>query len=130
MAAYGGLAGPAAAFAALTATAAFASLGIPGFSGFIAEFQIFTGSLDAQPAATAVAVLGILITAALFLRALQRVFLGPLRAPAGPVADLTAAETWSVAPLLLLALAVGIAPRFLLDVIEPASRTVVGLVAR
>ena len=45
MTAYGGLAGAAPRFAACTAVAAFASLGVPGFSGFVAEFQIFTGSL-------------------------------------------------------------------------------------
>ena len=135
MAAYGGLAGPAPRFAALTAVAAFASLGLPGLSGFVAEFQIFTGSLDAQPVATAVAVLGILLTAALFLLAIQRILLGPLRTPGGPGAttvfgDLRPSELAAVAPLLLLSLAIGVAPRFLLDVIEPASRTVVELVAR
>ena len=132
---YGGLAGPAPRFAALTAVAAFASLGLPGFSGFVAEFQIFTGSLDAQPVATSIAVLGIVVTAALFLLAIQRMLSGPLRIPTGPGAtrlfpDLRPHELAAVVPLLLLALVIGIAPRFLLDVIEPASRTVVELVAR
>ena len=135
MTAYGGLAGAAPRFAAFTAVAAFAALGLPGFSGFVAEFQIFTGSLGAQPVATAVAVLGILLTAALFLLAIQQILLGPLRTPGGPGAttvfrDLRPYEIASVAPLLLLALVIGVAPRFLLDVIEPASRTVVELVAR
>jgi len=84
MAAYSGLAGPAPAFAGVTAVAAFGSLGLPGLSGFIAEFQIFTGSLATAAVATAIAVTGILITAALFVRALQRVFLGPLPAAPGP----------------------------------------------
>jgi NADH-quinone oxidoreductase subunit M len=135
MAQYGGLAGPAPRFAALTAVAAFASLGLPGFSGFVAEFQVFTGSLAAQPVATSIAVFGILLTAALFLLAIQRMLLGPLRVPTGPGAtrlfpDLRPHELASVVPLLLLALVIGVAPRFLLDVIEPASRTVVELVAR
>ncbi|MBB1019688.1 NADH-quinone oxidoreductase subunit M, partial [Dietzia sp. DQ11-71] len=68
---YGGLAGPAPRYAALFAIGAFASLGLPGFSGFIAEFQIFAGSVAVAPV-TAVALVGIVITAALFLRALQR----------------------------------------------------------
>ena len=66
---------PAPRFATLFAVAAFASLGLPGFSGFIAEFQVFTGSIAAVPVA-ALALPGILVTAALFLRALQRVFTG------------------------------------------------------
>lgn len=132
--AYGGLAGPAPRFAAATAVAAFASLGIPGFSGFIAEFQIFTGSLASQATATAIALTGILITAALFLRAVRRMLLGALRLPpsaGGPgIPDLAAEETWSIVPLLALALVIGVLPRFLLDVVEPAGRSVAGLVAR
>lgn len=126
--AYGGLAASAPRFAGLTAIAAFASLGLPGFSGFIAEFQIFTGSLPGAPVATALAFLGILVTAALFLRAYQRLFLGP-PAKAG-VADLTAAETISIAPLMVLAVVIGLFPRFLLDLVEPAARTLGTLVSR
>jgi len=135
MSSYSGLAAKTPTFAAMTAVAAFASLGLPGFSGFIAEFQIFTGSLAEAAAATVIALTGVLLTAALFLSALQRMFLGPLRfpdAPGTPAAfpDLRRGETAAVLPLLALTLAVGVAPRFLLDVIEPASRAVVGLVAR
>lgn len=132
MGSYSGLAGPAPRFAALTAVGAFASLGLPGFSGFIAEFQIFTGSLGAQPVATALALLGILITAALFLLALQRVFLCAQRLPASVsgFADVRVTEYVSITPLLVLALVIGVLPRFLLDVIEPGSRAVVDLVAR
>ena len=135
MDAYSGLAGRTPVFAAVTAVAAFGSLGLPGLSGFIAEFQIFTGSLASAAAATAVAVLGILITAALFLRALQQVFLGPLRLPDAPgtpaaFGDLRPAEAVSIIPLLAASVVIGIAPRFLLDVIEPAARTLIALVAR
>ncbi len=135
MAAYSGLAGPAPAFAGVTAVAAFGSLGLPGLSGFIAEFQIFTGSLATAAVATAIAVTGILITATLFLRALQRIFTGPLRVPGGPgtpaaLRDLTPAETAGIVPLLVLAVIIGILPRFLLDLIEPAARTLTHLVGR
>ncbi|MFC8869769.1 NuoM family protein [Streptomyces sp. NPDC057148] len=134
MSSYSGLAAHAPRFAAVTAVAAFASLGIPGFSGFIAEFQIFTGSLASHAVATAIAVTGILITAALFLTALRRMFLGaprlPETIPTGGIRDLRRAEALSTVPLLAVALVIGVAPRWLLDVIEPASRTLTGLVAR
>ena len=129
MGAYGGLAAPAPRFATLFAIGAFASLGLPGFSGFIAEFQIFTGSIAAAPV-TAVAVLGILITAALFLRALQRMFTGPTRGRSDEFADLHPAELWSVASLLVLSVLVGVFPRPLLDVVEPASEVLIDLVGR
>ena len=133
--AHSGLARPAPAFAGLTALAAFASIGIPGFSGFVAEFQIFAGSLASQVAATAVAVLSIVVTVGLFLRALQRMLVGPLRlpdtVPAGTgFADLTVREAAAVVPLLVVSAVIGVAPRWLLDVIEPAARHLVGLVAR
>ncbi|WP_328418573.1 NADH-quinone oxidoreductase subunit M [Micromonospora sp. NBC_00389] len=126
---YGGLAATAPSFAALFAVGAFASLGLPAFTGFIAEFQIFTGSVAAAPA-TAVAILGILITAALFLRALQRVFTGDTRGHSVGFTDLHPAEVWSVGPLLLLSLLFGVLPRSLLDVIEPAAASAVDLVGR
>ena len=37
-------------------------------------------------------------------------------------------EAWAIAPLLVLSLAIGLSPRPLLDVIEPAARTVVAVV--
>jgi len=143
MGSYSGLAGPAPVFAGATGLAAFSSLGLPGFSGFIAEFQIFTGSLASATVATALAVLGILITAGLFLRALQRLLLGPLRIPDAPgaarrpsrqsdhrFADLRRSEAASILPLLALVVVIGVLPRFLLDIIEPASTTLINLVSR
>jgi NADH-quinone oxidoreductase subunit M len=120
------------AFAAAFGVAAFASLGLPGFSGFIAEFQIFTGALPAAPVATVIAVTGILITAALFLLALQRLLLGDLRTPDGPrpFTDLRPTETLAIVGLLALTTLIGILPRVLLDVVEPASAALVELVSR
>ncbi|AWK07699.1 oxidoreductase [Streptomyces spongiicola] len=135
MAAYSGIAARAPLFAALTGVAVFGSLGLPGFSGFIAEFQILAGSLGPRPVATALAVAGILLTAALLVRALQRMFLGPLRLPdtagaSGAFADVRAHEGAAIVPLLALAVVLGLVPRFVLDVIEPASRGVLELLAR
>jgi NADH-quinone oxidoreductase subunit M len=127
--AYGGLAGPAPKYAALFAIGAFASLGLPGLSGFIAEFQIFAGSIAAAPV-TAIGLLGILVTAALFLRALQRLFTGSLRGLSISFADVNRVELWSIAPLLVLSLAIGVFPRPLLDVIEPGAKALAGLVGR
>ncbi|TQN33717.1 complex I subunit 4 family protein [Kocuria rosea] len=129
MGSYGGLAAPAPRYAALFAVGAFASLGLPGFSGFIAEFQIFAGSVAVAPV-TAVALVGILVTAALFLRALQRVFTGPAAGHTPGFADLQGRELWSAGPLLVLSLLIGVLPRVLLEVIEPASAALVSLVGR
>jgi len=127
---YGGLAGRAPKLAALTAVAAFASLGLPGFSGFIAEFQVLAGSLAAAPVPTALAALGILVTAALFLWALQRLFLGPERRTLPAATDLSATELAGIVPLLALSLLIGVLPRPLLALVEPAAALVAELVSR
>lgn len=129
LSAYGGLAGPAPRFAVLFAIGAFASLGLPGFSGFIAEFQIFAGAVGTAPV-TAVALLGILLIAGLFLWAMQRLLAGETRGGSVGFRDLSASELWSVGPLLLLALIIGVLPRVILDLIEPAAATVAQLVGR
>ena len=147
---WGGLARPAPVFAAAFAVAAFGSLGLPGFSSFVAEFQVFTGALQALPVATVLAVVGILVTAGLFLVAVQRLLTGETREPADTTVtpaergsraatatavrpqarDLNGHELGSVVALLALALVLGLLPRALLDVIEPAAAAVAQLVAR
>ncbi|ODT25897.1 NADH-quinone oxidoreductase subunit M [Microbacterium sp. SCN 69-37] len=117
---FGGLAGVAPRFAALFAVAAFGSLGIPGLSGFIAEFQIFAGAIGAAPI-TAIGLVGILITAALLLRAVQRLLAGPAGEKTRGFADLGGRETAVVGSLMVLSLVIGVIPGPLLAMIEPAS---------
>ncbi|WP_104131418.1 NuoM family protein [Cryobacterium sp. M91] len=127
--AFGGLAAPAPRYAAFFAVAAFASLGLPGFSGFIAEFQIFAGSIGTVPLSL-LALPGILITAALFLLASQRLLTGKTRGLSTGFNDLNSNETLSIGSLLVLSVVIGVFPRFLLDIIEPAASVVVNLVSR
>src|SRR5580698_3476604 len=64
-------------FAAVTFTlAAMASIGLPGFSGFIAEFQVLLGAWRTLPWMAAVAGIGILIGIAFTWRALTKAFFG------------------------------------------------------
>jgi NADH-quinone oxidoreductase subunit M len=126
---YGGLAQHAPRLTALFSVAAFASLGLPGFAGFIAEFQIFTGSI-ATAWVTAIALLGILITAGLFLRAVHRIFTGPTVGRSVGFTDLHPSEVVSTGLLLGLAVVIGVAPQLLLGVIQPASAVLIALVGR
>jgi NADH-quinone oxidoreductase subunit M len=131
---WGGLAGTAPRFAAFFALAAFGSLGLPGLSGFVAEFQIFTGALQAAPVATVVTVTGIGISAGLFLVAIRRLLTGRRLVAAGGTQDgfddLHPHETVPVAGLLVLSVAIGLVPGPLLALAEPAAATVVELVSR
>ncbi|MDQ3385855.1 MAG: NADH-quinone oxidoreductase subunit M [Actinomycetota bacterium] len=121
----GGLAGRAPAMTGAVGLAAFASLGLPGLAGFVAEFQIFAGTFAIYPALAGIALLGIVITAALFLRMLQRSFLGALpdRWVAWP--DLTRIEVIALVPVLALVVVIGVAPAWVLDVIETTAGTLV-----
>ena len=123
---FGGLAGRAPALTGTTALAAFASLGLPGLAGFVAEFQIFVGAFAVYPWLAAIGLIGILITAALFLHLLQRVFLGELPERWAAWRDLSAVEVASLGALLVLVVAIGVAPAPLLAVIEAGVRPLLG----
>ena len=123
---FGGLAAVAPLLTGATVLAAFASLGLPGLAGFVAEIHIFIGAFSVFPWLVAVALLGVLITAALFLQMLQRVFLGDGSAGLMDFADLRPAEAAVLGVLLAFVVAVGVFPRFLLDVVAAASRSILG----
>ncbi len=94
--------------------AMFSSLGLPGLNGFVGEFLIFKGSFALAASFTAVAVLGLLFTAIVFLRAMQMLFSGPLAEGCATLPDLRLGEKWVVVPATLLMFALGTYPQFLL----------------
>ena len=96
--------------------AMFSSLGLPGLNGFIGEFLIFKGSFAVAASHTAVAVIGLLITAIVFMRAMQALFSGPLAESCSAFPDLGRSEKWVVVPITLLMFAIGIAPQFVLNI--------------
>lgn len=120
---FGGLARRAPALTGLTALAAFASLGLPGLAGFVAEFQIFAGTFAVYPWLAAIGLLGIIITAALFLQLLQRVFFGDMPERWTGWRDLGVVELASLGVLLLFVVAIGVAPAPLLAVIDAGVRS-------
>jgi NADH-quinone oxidoreductase subunit M len=113
-------------YGTLTALTFFASLGLPGLAQFPAELQIFLGAFDVWPALAAVTVVGIVITAALFLRALQQAFMGDTPEALRGLPDLRRREVLAVAPLVVLFVGLGLYPRFALDLISSASWLVGG----
>ena len=121
---YGGLAARAPLLTGASVVAAFASLGLPGLAGFVAEFQIFVGTFAVYPVLAAVGLVGVLVTAALFLQLLQRLFLGELPERWSAWPDLDRAETTVLAVFLALVIAIGVAPRWLLAPIEAAARAI------
>lgn len=123
---YGGVAKRAPRMTVAFVAAAFASLGLPGFAGFVAEIQIFSGAVAIEPGLAVAALLGVLITAALFLQLLHALFFGEPGERSSRVTDLGPAETATLGVLLILTVVLGVTPAFVIDVIDAASRVLVG----
>ncbi|MBT8488380.1 MAG: NADH-quinone oxidoreductase subunit M [Gemmatimonadetes bacterium] len=123
---FGGLASRTPGLTLAVSVAAFASLGLPGLAGFVAEFQIFVGTFGVFPWLAATGLLGILITAALFLQMLQQIFLGQRPPEWDEWRGLRPVEAASVGLLLALVVLIGVLPAWLLAVIDTASRAFVG----
>ncbi len=125
---FGGLGVRLPVYTGISTLAMLASLGLPGLMGFVAEFLIFVGSFGIFPYLTAVAVTGVVFSAAMFLWTIQRIFLGPPNERWTHLPDMDAREKVALVPLAALMLIFGIYPRPLLDVINAAMTTLVSLV--
>jgi NADH-quinone oxidoreductase subunit M len=118
----GGLADRMPKFALLMLAAFMASLGLPGMSGFVAEFMVLTGSYPSLPAYTMVVVfLSIAITAAYHLWATQKVLFGPILKKYMDVHDAHSYELFSMAMIVVLALIFGIMPSLITDIMGVAA---------
>jgi len=114
----------------LTGIAFFASLGLPGFSGFIGELFTLMGAFQSKslPAwIPALSTLGIVLAAAYFLWTYQRMFFGSFwykndnasHNTTHVLTDLTAREMGMLVPLAILTLLLGILPGILFDMTGP-----------
>jgi len=119
----GGLARQMPVIAVVFSIAGLASLGLPGTSGFAAEFITFVGSftstlLSGAKLFTLVAAFGVVLAAGYILWTLQRTFYGPPLEKYDHVPD---ASNWEKVPIFALVVAimmVGVYPAFLTDVIK------------
>jgi NADH-quinone oxidoreductase subunit M len=117
-------------FAAVAFTiASVASMGLPGFSGFVSELQVLIGAWQAFPTLAVVAGLGILIGVAYSMRALQKAFFrnaeqtptsgvptdGNVQAPLEPI---SIPERLGAVLLIGISILIGLYPRLLLDLIS------------
>jgi NADH-quinone oxidoreductase subunit M len=111
-------------FAAVTfVIAAVASMGIPGFSGFVAELQVLIGAWKVFPIFAVLVGVGILVGVAYTLRAVARSFFGARDVHASTCISLpaiTAPERIGAVILIACTLVVGLYPRLLLDLIGPS----------
>ncbi len=116
---FGGLRKPAPVFCGLMGIALFSSLGLPGLNGFVGEFLIFRGVFPLAWVAATVSVLGLLVTAAIVLTVIQKVFTGPVPERWSGFPDLHAGERMALAPVIGLMLLIGLMPQLIVDSINP-----------
>jgi len=88
-----------------------ASLGLPGLAGFVSEFMILMGSFPVHPWMTGFSCLGILLAACYLLYMIQRVLLGKLNPKWENLPDMNAREIFTLVPLMILILLIGIYPK-------------------
>jgi NADH-quinone oxidoreductase subunit M len=113
---FGGLTQRAPLLCGWMSVAMFSSLGLPGLNGFIGEFLIFKGSFAIASSFTAIAVVGLLVTAIVFVRAMQALFSGPLAESCSAFPDLLLREKIAIIPVTLLMFAIGLAPQFMFNI--------------
>ena len=109
-------------FAAFTfVIAGMASIGMPGFSGFVAELEILIGTWRAYPVLAVLAGVGILVGIAFIWRAMDKAFLADSASGgAAALPPISVAERVGAWILMGATLAVGLYPRLLLDLVLPA----------
>lgn len=112
-------------FAAVTfVIASIASMGLPGFSGFVAELQVIIGAWKAFPAFAVLTGVGIVIGVAYTLRVMQKAFYGePDETEAHthePMPPISPQEKLGAFLLIAISLVIGLFPRLLTDLIVPS----------
>lgn len=115
--------------------AGLCSLGLPGFSGFVAEMTVFVGSWEKADAfyriATIAACASIVVTAVYILRAIGQVAMGPMKddGHAHEMTDARWNEKLAAGVLILGIVAIGMAPFWLNDLITPGAEIIMQKVA-
>jgi NADH-quinone oxidoreductase subunit M len=113
--------------------AGLCSLGLPGFSGFVAEMTIFMGSWENAGwfyrLATILACASIVVTAVYILRATGKAIMGPVNEANAQLTDATWNEKLAAAVLITGIVIMGIAPFWVHDLVAPGSaETVIRIV--
>ncbi|MBI3762882.1 MAG: NADH-quinone oxidoreductase subunit M [Chloroflexi bacterium] len=130
---FGGLWPYAPVYGGILIFCAMASVGLPGLSGFVAEFMVVRGSWPVYTLVTALSMLGLLFTGAYLLKAIQKVLHGPVNQKLvdeaqhhGVRLEIGVREVVAVAPLMALMLFVGIWPAWITNVINAAVTRLMG----
>ncbi|MEU1781286.1 NADH-quinone oxidoreductase subunit M [Streptomyces abikoensis] len=117
---YGGVQKVAPVLAGTFLIGGLATLSLPGLAPFVSEFLVLVGTFSRYPVAGAVATVGIVLAALYVLVLYQRTMTGPVAEPVREMPDLRARELAVVAPLIALLLFLGVYPKPVTQLLDPA----------
>jgi NADH-quinone oxidoreductase subunit M len=101
------------------------SLALPGLSSFVSEFLVLVGTFTRYPVAAVIATFGIVLAALYILIPVQRALHGPTTPGNENLSDLTLREKIAIAPVIATIVVLGFYPSPLLNIINPASQTII-----
>jgi NADH-quinone oxidoreductase subunit M len=118
---FGGLWAIMPVFSALLMVVTFSSVGLPGLNGFVGEFLILLGAFQWSRPAAVLGTAGIVFAAVYLLWMYQRVIFGTVRHEENRrLTDLNGREIWTLVPILLLIVWIGVYPKPFTAVTERA----------
>ena len=120
IASFGGVQKVAPVLAGTFLIAGLATLSLPGLAPFISEFLVLIGTFTTYPAMAVFAASALVLSAIYILWTYQRMMTGPVAPDNDRLPDLMPRELVVVAPLIALLLVLGVYPKPVLDVIDPA----------
>jgi NADH-quinone oxidoreductase subunit M len=115
---FGGLAAVMPLYTGITALAVFASMGLPGLSGFISEVLVLLGTWQKYPGLAILGATGVILTAGYLLWTIQRVYLGPVNEKYKSLPDINGRELFTLIPLGAIVILVGVYPSVVLDLLR------------
>ncbi|KZS66301.1 NADH-quinone oxidoreductase subunit M [Mycobacterium kansasii] len=118
--AYGGVQKVAPMLAGTFLVAGMATLALPGLAPFISEFLVLIGTFTRYPVFAVIASSSLVLSAIYILWLYQRMMGGPVADGNDRLRDLLPRELAVVTPLIALLLVLGVYPKPVLDVINPA----------
>ncbi|NYV73815.1 MULTISPECIES: NADH-quinone oxidoreductase subunit M [Streptomyces] len=119
---YGGVQKVAPVLAGTFLIGGLATLSLPGLAPFVSEFLVLVGAFARYPVVGIIATFGIVLAALYTLVLYQRTMTGPVKPELVKLPDLRVRELAVVAPLIALLIFLGVYPKPLTDLVNPAVR--------
>lgn len=117
---YGGVQKVAPVLAGTFLIGGLATLSLPGLAPFVSEFLVLVGTFTRYPVIGVIATFGIVLAALYTLVLYQRTMTGPLRPELARMPDLRVREIAVAAPLIVLLVFLGVYPKPVTDIVNPA----------